>query len=104
VVAAERERLRAERAERREERKRERAVADTGAQRVPDYDAELSIIRQQAAGGAFSREQGEAWLSVGKTKFYKLMSYGEQVGDVQRVSHGQYRCVNHREGTKDNDV
>ena len=104
VVATERERQRSERAERKEERRWEQALAapETRAARIVDFDRELGVIRENAGDATFSRGQGEAWLRVGKTKFYTLMRYAERVGDVVRVGHGQYRCVNHTGKEEDN--
>lgn len=59
-------------------------------ERSPELDAFLAIIRERSGGQSFSPENVQEWTARGRTKAFEILKYGEQFGDVHRVSKGQY--------------
>lgn len=62
--------------------------------RIPELDGLLNVVREQSVNSPFNAENVQEWTGRKRTKAFELLKYGEQVGDVQRISKGQYTTVN----------
>ena len=59
--------------------------------RIPVMDADLGRLRPLASDRVFSADDVQTWLSVGKSKAYQLLKYGQDVGTVRRLGSNQYQ-------------
>lgn len=63
-------------------------------ERNPELDGLLNVIREQSVNSPFDSENVQDWTGRKRTKAFELLKYGEQIGDVQKISKGQYMYVN----------
>lgn len=69
-------------------------VESPAVERVPELDGLLNVVREQSVNSPFNAENVQEWTGRKRTKAFELLKYAEQIGDVQRVSKGQYLYVN----------
>jgi len=95
VVASERTRQREERKERKREAA-QRMTADKRmlVQRIAEFDQALDELKAQAGGSDFAPSDVQDWVAVGRTRAYELLSYGVDLGRVERLGSGRYRIHN----------
>jgi hypothetical protein len=100
---------------RRERREREREQGRTSAERPAnsgeptnngrtfgersaDYDELLGLVRERSGGQPFGPADVQDWLSRGKTAAYQVLSYGQEMGDIDKLGRGQYAVNGHTNG------